>query len=389
MGQAKSNMWKIKLHISLFDLGFTIWFVSNFIYRLTLLNTYISSTVFNGFRYLALLIILTDIFLTIKFSIKTWMGLFYILLSVIIGFNSGTTYLADIAIIMFAARNYDLKNLFRKHLYLTSFLAVMTIALSYAGVIDNRVFYRVGDRPRYSLGFSYTTFLSQLIFFATMTYVYLKDNQLKFYQYLLLMLFNISSYYITNTRNPLLMSFIFLVIMLLMYYFPIFHRLVKKMLPLSRFIFIATSGIAYYFSLNYNKSSLSLILDTLLSSRLSLSKKAFDYWGITWLGQKVEMYGGASFHYGNISMFQQYNYIDSSYIQLIIIQGQIYFAVIILLFTLLLYKLHKLKNYNLMIMLTLLSIHSIIDPQLLLLWYSPLVLTLGLLFRDRPIDVTE
>lgn len=383
MGQTKSNMWKIKLHINLFDLGFTIWFVSNFIYRLTLLNAYIPSMVFNGFRYLALLIILTDIFLTIKFSTKTWMGLPYILLSVIIGFISGTTYLADIAIIVFALRNYNLNQIFKKQLYWTIALCLLTLLLSNTGVIENRIFYRIGDRPRYSLGFVYTTFLSQIIFFATMTYVYVKGNLLKFYQYCLLFLLNTISFYFTNTRNPYLLSITFLSVMILMRYFPIINKLVSKMLWFSQIIFLVTSGIAYYFSINFGQTELSLILNTLLSNRLMLSKKAIEQWGITWLGQKVEMYGGASFHYGNISMFQEYNYIDSSYIQLLIIQGRVYFVVIILLFTFVLTRLYKSKNYLLLINLFFFAIHSLIDPQLLLLWYSPFVLAISLLFNDK------
>ena len=78
-----------------------------------------------------------------------------------------------------------------------------------------------------------------------------------------------------------------------------------------------------------------------------------------------------------------YDFIDSSYFQMLLVNGWLFFGIILILFTQVCREAIKQKNIFLSIALCLIAIHSMFDPQLLMPWYSPFCLLLGNTFSIR------
>jgi len=101
--------------------------------------------------------------------------------------------------------------------------------------------------------------------------------------------------------------------------------------------------------------------------------------GVTAFGQKVNFITLDIF--GNYS--GQYNYIDSSYIQSLVVNGWIYTALIIYLFTYIT-KWAVSHRYELLAaFLVLAAIQGMFDPQMFVLWYSPFAIIIGKSFDSE------
>ena len=120
-------------------------------------------------------------------------------------------------------------------------------------------------------------------------------------------------------------------------------------------------------------------LNTLVTGRLHLADKAWDEFGITILGQKI------LWVVENQWMSEiEYNYVDSSFLNILFNYGVILILLIIAGYYLLGKK--KLSNnifYTLMIVI--LGIHCIYDPQLLEISHNPSILFLGYLITGGDI----
>ncbi|MBM6959198.1 polysaccharide polymerase, partial [Lactobacillus gallinarum] len=123
-------------------------------------------------------------------------------------------------------------------------------------------------------------------------------------------------------------------------------------------------------------------LDKALSGRLNLNVAAFQNWGIHFLGQKVKFTTVSAF--GNRAV--NYNYIDSSYFQNLIVNGWAFTAIIIIGFMFLCIRTVKEKKDILAVALMIVAIHAMFDPQLIWPWFSPFSLFIGKLFPLKKLD---
>lgn len=118
-------------------------------------------------------------------------------------------------------------------------------------------------------------------------------------------------------------------------------------------------------------------MNKLVSYRLSFSIGALDNYGIKPLGQKILMittdalggFGG-----------DNYNYIDSFYIQNLIINGWIFIIFVLWGYTVIAFRAIQEKKEILVMALIVLALHAMFDPQLFWTWYSPFSLILGQIF---------
>ena len=112
-------------------------------------------------------------------------------------------------------------------------------------------------------------------------------------------------------------------------------------------------------------------MNLILTGRLRLGSAAFNNFDITFFGQKIRWIFEQN-------MFSEltYNYVDSSYLNILF-----RFGIIILLLILVGYYIVGSKNlsrntyYTMMIVF--LSLHSMFDPQLIDIMYNPAILFLG------------
>ncbi len=73
-----------------------------------------------------------------------------------------------------------------------------------------------------------------------------------------------------------------------------------------------------------------------------------------------------------------YNYVDSSYIQYTLLYGIFFMLLIIVALSLVTRNVVSENNELLAVVLAILAIHAMFDPQLLWLWYSPFAMLIGI-----------
>ncbi|MDT9607485.1 polysaccharide polymerase [Lactobacillus paragasseri] len=304
--------------------------------------------------------------------------LFVFLILILTKNQSPLTFLATFSLIIVAG-NFNFHNILKTYLHFTGLLLLLVISLYYLGKIPPAMIAGLNLRMRTSLGFSYYTYASQLLFYFTLAYVVYKNRTITYWELALLELANLFIFYSTNTRNPFTLSTFFIICIFI-------NKLVKD-----KFFSLELKPLKYIFMFIFPICFVSLVIitfyisankfeeyNTLLSGRLWLNRLGIERWGIHVLGQKIAF---NTFSNGVVS--NNYDFIDSSYFQMLLVNGWLFFGIILILFTQVCREAIKQKNIFLSIALCLIAIHSMFDPQLLMPWYSPFCLLLGNTFAIR------
>lgn len=121
----------------------------------------------------------------------------------------------------------------------------------------------------------------------------------------------------------------------------------------------------------YQGTPMQQKLNQLLSNRLDLGKKAFDIFSLTPFGQYIRLFSNAE----NLG-FEYYFYIDSTYLQLIIMYGVVILGVVLLVFLLIGCRAKAQKDWIFLWIIGLIAAHSIIEQHLVELPYCPFVIAL-------------
>ena len=112
-------------------------------------------------------------------------------------------------------------------------------------------------------------------------------------------------------------------------------------------------------------------LNAILNGRLDLANSAIDNYGINLFGREVEWIGADNI-YSEVKL--AYNYVDSSFLQYILTFGIVYIVLVCLLYTYMGYKANKQKDVALSFIFLVIIGHSMFDPQMMWLDYTPFLL---------------
>ena len=121
----------------------------------------------------------------------------------------------------------------------------------------------------------------------------------------------------------------------------------------------------------YQGTPMQQKLNQLLSNRLDLGKKAFNIFSLTPFGQYIRLFSNAE----NMDS-RYYFYIDSTYLQLIIMYGVVILGVVLLVFLLIGCRAKAQKDWIFLWIIGLIAAHSIIEQHLVELPYCPFVIAL-------------
>lgn len=300
----------------------------------------------------------------------------YILLTIFflgIALNSGRAYLFVIIIFVVSSRDIEYQNILKVFFTTQLIIFILTIVLSNLGLIPNIV-YAGTNRTRYALGYIYSTFPAHLVMYLSFTYVAIRKIKMSFIELGLILFACALIYQRTQTRNPAILTILLIFGTLLIKHY-------DKIKNNQLIIFFArmSFGISFIFSiilpLLYKQQSENFILlNNALSGRLKLGLNAIRTYGIPLFGNNIMLYGNYNYMTGDVPYGQEYNYIDSSYLQYVVIYGVITTIVIMIFFTKIVIDATKTNNFYLVLVLVLSAIHSFFDPQLIIIWYTPFIL---------------
>ena len=300
------------------------------------------------------------------------------ILSVII-FTTKTYYtLLPIFLLVISVRNINLEKILKIWLFEIIILMLFVSVSYYMGIIGETIHVtgREGDKIRYGLGYGYASFSANYFFHFTLFYSFIRREKLKVLEIIALFVTNYYLYLKTDTKSAFACSVLLLFLVLLIKYLKLSkqNNFLNKYTMLFGFIISLVTLFLYRFGTEVGE-----LLNTLVTGRLRLADKAWDEFGITIFGQKI-LWVTENQWMSEI----EYDYVDSSFLNILFNYGIILILLIIVGYYLLGRK--KLSNnifYTLMIVI--LGIHCIYDPQLLEISHNPSILFLGYLITGSDI----
>lgn len=248
---------------------------------------------------------------------------------------------------------------------------------SIIGLIPNEIVVSYAGgffREREGLGFTYTTFAPNYFFSIVIEWFFLNQDKKKsilWSQRFFIILINLFLYKKTGTRA----TFLFVMCIVLI-------DLVNKVNRFQSFfgksvvkkIYIIMPLTSLFLSIFYNSSVMWMSeLNDILSQRLRYSQMGLANWGISLFGKSVLWNTNPS----------EYNYIDSSYINILVCYGGLVFIILIIGFSIAVKYACRISDRKLAGALFIWAVRAAIDPQLFLMWFDPFLFYIGVSIFNR------
>lgn len=251
---------------------------------------------------------------------------------------TGDEYVVSVIVMIFAAKNVDMKRICKWILMYAFVFTVGTALLSLVGVgglaVDVRHYGRGSEEARWCLGFGHANNIHGTVWYLVMLVVFLYFEKLKWQHYLLITIGNLGLFYLTASRGGMLAVQMVVIAALLLKYVPQIADKVWIYLlgVLELAVFVMLSLVSAVIS--PERTPVISTIDNLLTGRLHLIRWYADMskWKIFASGGSAELIDD-----GWAAVFMSYGYVIG--------------AVFILFHVYLIYKIWKKKNGVLLIML--------------------------------------
>lgn len=371
---------KVKDSELLFYLAYVIWTV-NFVINQTYYSDILPvSEIYNILRVVIYLLLYTKFIIDNPYNKKILSFIIIMGLVFITTINSKLVSIMEIFLFIYSARNIDIKRIIKISLILHISLMIIIVVSSFIGIIENNVWYREDNSIRYGIGYRYTTFLANYFFHIVLMYVFLKElKNVTLVECISIIIINKVIYYYTDTKA---VFYLVNLAIIMLYIYSKNNVILEKTFiqkNICKYCFPIFALITILITKSYTSSNYILnIMNKVLTGRLSLGKLAYDQYGISILGQPI------IWNTGNIGVdewgIQVYNYVDSSYVNILLNFGLVILIFICIGFVIVGKEAVKMNNINLYIVLIFIALHSITDPQLIELGYNPFILMISVIF---------
>ena len=309
---------------------------------------------------------------------------FFIVMSIVSKNRDGMLDI-NVLLLVFSARDIDFRKLLATFSLATFSVLCLTIFASQQGIIAN-MFMNADNGYRFSLGFNYVSFASQRLFFALCSYLMFRGKKISYIELLALFSATIYMYQQTSTSSPFYLS------ILILAYALVSIKIFKKGFIIENFWisrvtnygFILALVVILYFCF-YSSGNLFHLVDQYTHNRLRLSVEGFQNFGVHLFGQRISF--STLDIFGNFT--SNYNFIDSSFVQLLVIDGLIVSAFMLFALTKVMKYFVSIRKDIVLACLGIMIIHGMFDPQMLVLRYSPLILFISRLFIMNPDNKIE
>lgn len=311
-----------------------------------------------------------------KYGKKIPFVLILIAIILFVGLNIDQIYMIFVTTaLVFGAKGLGFNNIVKWYFWIGLFFCIATIIGSQIGLVKSHDVYinTLSSRlsfalsgKRLSFGYIWPTDFATHCFFILLVYWYIRKAELTIKEILLFVIIAIVILYYTDAKLGA-GCILLLPIMTLLY------RLIRNTKPKIYVILIFSIpiftilAIASTLMYQYSNFTWFFIDSVILAGRLHLGNEAISIYGIPFWGQKIRMYGGET-------EGAYYNYIDSSFIQLIVIYGIVYAILIITAYTIIAYKAYKRKDYILIIAVLMAGISGLIAQHFLQICMNPFLI---------------
>lgn len=324
---------------------------------------------------LALLVILFNFILRVyNWKAVVAYGLLAAAIAVSAYFSANRTLIL-VFLILGAAYGQSGKRIITISAILTAILLFIVVLCSQIGLTTNMLWYRWGadgqiSKARESLGFIYASTGASLYFGFLLQYIFLRKEHCRFWELLILELINGFFFFKTDSRLPFYFGTAVLVFFLIQSCFKNHWRFTRhlKWLLIAAPGLIASVTVASYYLFDPASSFWNKI-NTFLTSRFTYGTDALASYGVKFFGQPIIWIGNGSGKETGV-----YNYVDCSYMQILIQYGIILLIAVMALYTVGMIRSIKKSDYWTVCLLGIVCLYSMTEPYLLNIAVVPIPL---------------
>ncbi|MCI8294363.1 MAG: hypothetical protein HFG22_00445 [Lachnospiraceae bacterium] len=277
--------------------------------------------------------------------------------------KTGYVFLIEIALLALGASNISFDVIARLYLYISAFILSSAILASGLGVIPNYVYYSRGIAKN-SFGIIYSTDFGAHVLFTVLVYIYLRAKKMTYIECVYIGMIGLFIYKYCHARmnaGTLIILACFAAIFIFvneksrrLKWLRYFKKSIKGLMVFS---FLICSSISFFLVRYFDASSPFFVkLNTWLTGRLDLGRQALERYGVTLFGTPFDLVGTDYVSTGAV-----YNFVDCSYILIALRYGLLILLLLCVFFTLTSYRALKTADYWLLIALSVISFHGLIE----------------------------
>ena len=257
--------------------------------------------------------------------------------------------------------NVDMKVVLRNYVVVAGILVVGVFLLSLAGIVPNLQYNRAGV-IRNSFGFIYPTDFASHCFYLFLAISYLLKDKFIWTRSLFGVLLSAFIIKYCDARLNALSILLATVIFIYFYYSNGKKLKIFALLPYSAVVF---ASVVTYLSYKFSWSNPFLVsVNKLITGRLALGRNAFDTFGVHLFGTRNVQFIGSG---GKTESVIGYNYVDSSYVQMLFTYGIVPVVLLIVIYVVASRKQYKDGQYLLVAILSLIAFNCMIEA----FWFVP------------------
>ncbi|MBS6972912.1 MAG: polysaccharide polymerase [Streptococcus salivarius] len=312
------------------------------------------------------LVLLLRFFFIKNFSIAfIASGVLLIITSLCVFLHTGATNFLLYSLLILLLYDVDIDVILKTYVVIAGSIVVGVFLFSIIGVLPNLQFAQVrssGLVVRNSFGFIYPTDFASHCFYLFIAWGYLLRNKFLFLRVTVGIALSFFIIKFCDARLNSLSILIAVLIFLVMYYTKERKLKVYYLLSYSAVIF---SSLMYYLSSHFTYSSPFFVkLNDIFSMRLFLGRNALDTYRLHLFGTNNVKFIGYG---GTTESVLSYNYVDSSYIQMLFYYGIVPVVLLVLVYVLASIKIYKEGKVLLLMLLSLITINCMIEA----FWIRP------------------
>ena len=257
--------------------------------------------------------------------------------------------------------NVDMKVVLRNYVVVAGILVVGVFLLSLVGIVPNLQYNRAGV-IRNSFGFIYPTDFASHCFYLFLAISYLLKDKFIWTRSLFGVLLSAFIIKYCDARLNAVSILLATVIFIYFYYSNGKKLKIFALLPYSAVVF---ASVVTYLSYKFSWSNPFLVsINKLITGRLALGRNAFDTFGVHLFGTRNVQFIGSG---GKTESVIGYNYVDSSYVQMLFTYGIVPVILLIIIYVVASRKQYKDGQYLLVTILSLIAFNCTIEA----FWFVP------------------
>ena len=273
----------------LFSCIFIVWYIMTFIYQTNIIK--INEKFWDGLNSIfdiSILFLMVGIIIFFqKYTLNELIPIIVITIYMIaIVVITNNKIFISTWIFIVASKNVDFNFLFQKIYKIHFILTLIVILLFFLGFIEQNIVYRYSI-PRFSLGFCHPNILG-FVLLLLMILKFITVDKVKWIHYIVAVLVAIFSWIVPNSQATTI-SLLLLVILFVLYnsFCSKVSKLKKLFLNVCIFLPVLLNVLSIWGMVEYGKYQWLEVVNKLFSGRLSYGHGAYEYYGITLLGNDI------------------------------------------------------------------------------------------------------